>query len=121
MARKKLIKYKLEFNIPVFDDDIEVIFTNNVAKVLKTHKKDAEPEDDAYAICYELDSHMLLIFEIPYTLNTLVHEVSHCVDKILIYKGMNLNEESAQESKGYLAGFIAEKIDEFYKNLIPSP
>ena len=117
MAKIKLIKYKLEFNIPIYEDDITLIFTNNVNKVLKSYNKDAEVDGEAYAYCQELDSHMLLIFEIPFTLNTLVHEVSHCADKILLYKGMNLNEESAQETKAYLSGYIAEKIDEFYKSI----
>ena len=117
MAKVKLIKYKVEFTIPIFEDSVEVVFTNNVTKVLKSYNKNIEVDGEAYAYCQELDSHMLLIFEIPFTLNTLVHEVSHCVDKILLYKGMNLNEESAQETKGYLAGFIAEKIDYYYKQL----
>lgn len=117
MAKPKLIKYKVEFVIPIFEDLVEVIFTNNVNKVLKSYDKTIEVDGEAYAYCHELDSHMLLIFEIPFTLNTLVHEISHCVDKILIYKGMNLNEESAQETKAYLSGYIAEKIDEFYKSI----
>lgn len=108
MPLKKLIEYKEEIVVPVYNATLYMIFTSSVYRTIKKFHVEAPTDykDADGAVVY--DSHPTIIFHISPTLNTLVHEVSHASEIILELRGV----EPKGEQRAYLEGFIAEKIDE---------
>lgn len=116
--RTKLVKHILKLDIPIWDENIEVVFTNDLVKVWKKY----EPKELSIDICKGVfivtdENKLIIIYELPITINTIIHEISHAVDEVLIARGLNLNEDSSSEAKAYLMGFLAEKILEFYSTI----
>lgn len=118
MPRTKLVKHILKLHIPIWDENIEVCFTYDLVKVWKKY----EPKEQSVGECKGVfivtdESKVIIIYQLPVTINTIIHEISHAVDEVLIERGLNLNEDSSSEAKAYLMGFISEKILEFYNTL----
>ena len=118
MARTKLVKYILKLEIPIWDEIIEVCFTNDLVKVWRKYEPEEKSIGECKGVFIVTDANkVIIIYELPVTINTIIHEISHAVDEILIERGLNLNEDSSSEAKSYLMGFLAEKILDFYTSI----
>ncbi len=106
MPTKKVLQYSEIIRIPIYEENILVIFTNNLVSLLSKFGVDKRGHKNTQGIFIEVNEELVCIFGYPVSINTIVHETSHIVDNIIESRGL----EPTGEPRAYLSGFISESI-----------
>lgn len=103
----KLIQYKTTVSIPIYDEELTIVFTNDLTKTLK--KYDEKPLDASGVILDKNDS-LIIIFPIDlFNYQTAVHESYHAMRSIL-----DSRDVDDEESEAYLLDFIFGVVEKQY-------
>jgi len=111
--------YKFKLSIPVYDATITFIIDDEIEKVVNKYVKRLKWDDNVligedetihgYAVDTPSNGYYIFYKKKSLTANCIVHEISHLVDFILEFRGIEL----VGESRSYLMGHITDKFFDF--------
>lgn len=104
--RTKFAEISEVIRIPIYEENITVILTNNLPRVVKRYEIDGNLHKRTEGLFVELEDEIVCVFRLPVSINCAVHETSHICDLILQSRGV----QADGEARAYLIGFLAEKI-----------
>lgn len=113
---RKVKEYSEEISIPIYDENIKVIFTDNIEKSATKLGENITSTDICGLFIYGDDKKSpTILYDNNSSIDVRVHEVCHFCIYMLKSRGINPSDESGEEAFCYLMGFTINKIEEIYQ------
>lgn len=103
--------YSKKIDVPIYEERLEVVFTKQFEKTITKYTR--RKYSDCEAIVIPKRDKIIVVFSIPCSINTLVHEVTHIKNAIYHSHSMTLDCNN-DESEAYLMGWLSESIHNVY-------
>jgi len=116
---KRLKEYSEEIQIPIYDENLVVVFSNDLGKSATKLGETVDSADVCGLFIYNEEaidnSNCAILYKLDSNIDVRVHEVSHFCIHVLKTRGINPFDESGEEAFCYLIGFTINKIEEINK------